>query len=331
MLKSNTFLGICTPQNGYFLDTLAHLPTKTDVILPQMGENAPTKKDKISLINKARSKSYTQQIASQLALLEDTKLKKYYDNAWHCCSVLVQEGTTLKGKYCNTRICHLCNRIRTAKMMNGYLAQFKDLSGLQFTTLTAPTISAKHLKGEMERRRKAFTDINRIFRERRKYDMNGIIKQETTYNSVHDLYHPHLHIINDNFLADEIIYEWLKRFPEANRKAQHISEVNQFAFNEMFKYTTKIFEGKKNGKKEIDIFLKPLDNIFTAQYGKRTIQTFGKIKKVSEEVERLQSTTYDIPEYDFVTWVHEGYDWYSQHGALTGYDASQKIKLNFYE
>lgn len=323
MLKNSTISSINSNISGTILDTLAQLPTKA--------EEKKGKYDKVSLIKRARSKWYTQQIASQLAQIEDTKLKKYYDNAWHCCGVLQQEGKTLKGKYCNTRICHICNRIRTAKMMNGYLGQFDDLSGLQFTTLTAPTISAKQLKGEMERRRKAFTDINRIFRERRKHDMNGIIKQETTYNSATDLYHPHLHIINDNFLGEEIIFEWLKRFPEANRKGQHISEVTRNAFNELFKYTTKILEGKPNGKKEIDIYLKPLDNIFTAQYGKRTIQTFGKIKKVSEEVERLQANTYDIQEYDFVAWLYEGSDWYSQYGALTGYESSQKIKLNFHE
>lgn len=316
MLKNSTFSGIECNNSGTNLDTLAQLPTKnTDVTLKK----------------RARSKHYTQLIAGKLAQLDDTKLKQYYDNAWHCCGILLQEGQTLKGKYCNTRICHVCNRIRTAKMMNSYLPQFENLNGLQFTTLTAPTIDAKNLQAESIRRRAELTKIIRVFRERRGYDMSGIIKQETTYNFENNLYHPHLHIINDNNLGDEIIYEWLKRFPEANRKAQYISNVTQGAFNELFKYTTKISHKLSKNKNEFDIFLPAINTIMESQYKRRTIQTFGNINRVSEDVEKLQSSVYNIPEYDAVIWVYNDHDWYSEHGALTGYKPSEKLKINFYD
>ena len=102
----------------FFLDTLAQLP-------PNKYGNDET------LRKRARSKHYTQSIVIPLLHLK-SPLHKYYQSAFYCNTELQQSGVTLKGKYCNTRCCNVCNRIRTAKLMKGYLNQMK---GQQYSIL----------------------------------------------------------------------------------------------------------------------------------------------------------------------------------------------------
>lgn len=315
---------------GHSMGNLAHNSSDSGILLDTLAQ-LPTKQEDLTLKKRSRSKYYTQLIVGKLAQLEEGKMKRYYDNAWHCCGILLQEGQKLTGKYCNTRVCHICNRIRTAKLMHSYSPQFDKLKGLQFTTLTAPTIDADKLTEEAIRRRAEFTKIVRVLRERRGYNISGIIKQEITYNFETNKYHPHLHIINDNELGDEIIKEWIKRFPEANKNAQNVTEVTQGSFNELFKYTTKIAHKLKKNKNEFDVIVPAINEIMKAQYGRRTIQTFGKIRAVSEDIDKLQSNTYNIKEYEAVVWQYIGHDWHSEHGALTGYVPNDKLKINFYE
>lgn len=281
------------------LDTLAQLPTTK-------GQN---------LLKRARSKWYTERISGGLLYL-NSPLHKYYQRAYYCNHTLVQENTSIKSKYCNTRVCHICNRIRTAKMMNGYMKQL-DGRQLQFVTLTLPNVKAEELRYTCEYITKEASNIIRVFRERRKININGVRKLEVTYNNKTDTYHPHLHFVVDTS-GEELVKEWLKRVPTANKKGQDCQIATQGSLNELFKYTTKIIGHKKG---EYIVYTRALDNIMLSLQKKRCFQPFGDVRKVSEEVEdELKVQVYDIQEYDFMEWVWEDCDWVNKHkSTLTGY------------
>jgi hypothetical protein len=289
------------------LDTLAQLPTKGVETLKK----------------KARSKWYTNATIQPLLKIEDSPLHKQYKNALNCCNVLEQRGNKITAKHCNSRACHICNRIRTAKFMNGYIVPLQELGELEFVTLTIPNISDHILERMVRIMIKEFSNIIRVMRERRKIDLSGIRKIEITHNEQMDTYHPHFHILVNKGIGKEIINEWLKRWPKAKRKAQDCRTANKDSLNELFKYTTKVF--KKGDSKTIKINAKALDIILRALHKKRTFQTFGKISKIkiSEEVEQIETQEFnDLPlNHDFDYWSWNQNDWYSfkENTPLTNY------------
>lgn len=281
------------------LDTLAQVPTKGIK----------------SLLKRAKSKWYTMGIVGGLLYL-NSELHSYYQRAWYCCSLITQRGQELSARYCNTRVCNICNRIRTANMINGYLKQLVGRD-LQFVTLTVPNVSGENLKSTIDLMTKEASNMMRVFRERRGIKINGIRKTECTINLYKNNYHPHFHFVVDGY-GQEIVDAWLKRWPTAVRSAQDVRPANQESLNELFKYTTKII-GQKNG--EYIVYTKALDTIMKALAKKRCFQPFGDIRKVSEEVEDdLQAQVYEIEEYGLMHWEWKECDWVNKDKfTLTGY------------
>ena len=296
-----------------FLDTLAQPP-----------RNSTEKRGK-NLKKRARSKWYTRNIVYSLVDLK-SPLTKYYWRAYHCNDCIQQEGKQLKSRYCNTRICHVCNRIRTAKMMNGYMKQL-SCRDIEFVTLTVPNVCDTALAYTVENITKTITIIMRKFRERKGISINGIRKIEITYNSNTNTYHPHLHLIVDKG-GQLIVDEWLKRYPKANRKAQDCRRADEASLNELFKYSTKII-GNKQG--EYLIYASALDTIMLSLQNKRCFQPFGDIRKVSEDVDDdLDAQVYDIPEYDFMVWNWEDCDWVNKsRETLTGYISPPDVVFQY--
>jgi len=280
-----------------FLDTLAQLP-------PSSGKTSIK-----TLQKRAKSKWWTQAIVLSLVDLK-SPLNKYYWNAYHCNHKLTQSGQELTGKYCNSRICHVCNRIRTAKMINGYCSQLNGRP-LEFVTLTVPNCSAEELDRTINRMTKTFTLINRNLREKKGIILNGVRKIEVTVNLIENNYHPHLHLIVDGH-GQTLVDSWLQRFPECSKKAQKVQIADEESLHELFKYTTKIIDYQES-EKSIVVYGKHLDVIMLALRNKRTFQPFGDIKKVSEEVvDDLKGKVYDVPEYDYMVWEYRGHDWYNK-------------------
>ena len=266
-----------------------------------------------NLLKRARSKWFTERIVGGL-LYENSELHKYYQRAYYCNSTLTQSGQELKAKYCNTRICHICNRIRTAKMMNGYMSQLNGQ--LSFVTLTVPNVDACNLRYTCSLLTKEASKMIKQFRKKN-IVINGVRKLEVTYNQLKNTYHPHLHLIVDKE-SKSIVNSWLKRFPSANIKAQDERPADQASLNELFKYATKII-GNKQG--EYIVYVKALDTIMKALSKLRCFQPFGNIRKVSEEVtDELKGQVYDIQEYEFMEWTWEDCDWVNKfRDTLTGY------------
>lgn len=289
-------------------NTLAQLPTME--LLPKIEGN------KGQLMKRARAKWHTNHVVNHLFAL-DSPLKEYYSRALHCNETLIQEGKNIRASFCNTRVCHVCNRLRTGKLMNGYMKPLIELlenGGLEFVTLTIVNVPKEQLRDAANKMKKEFTNIIRVLNEKRGRECSGIRKLECTYSEERKDFHPHLHVLVDKGVGKEIIEEWLIRNPTSSILGQNLQQANQDSLNELFKYTTKIGENKENilesGKREITINPNALDTIIQAFYGMRTIQNFGKIKKVCETIEGTESVDYvDIKEYSTMIWKWNEYDW----------------------
>ena len=293
------------------LDTLAQLSTYTNetAILDDR------------LLRRARSKWMTSPIALPLADLR-TELEKYYRRAYYCCHELIQQGQTVTGKYCNSRICYTCNRIRTAKLINGYKKPIGDMSQPMLVTLTRKNVTGDQLSVTLTEMCHQFRKILLRNAARKRYGnalpCYGIRKIEVTYNANRNTFHPHFHIVTDGRnVSERIVTDWLE-FSNGNalRQAQDIRPVTDDSLLEVFKYATKIVT---NGKRVVP--LDALDVIMQALYGRRITQPFGSMRIVSEEVEGLQSDSYPgLPEYELMQWGWHEHDWINGYGeCMTGY------------
>jgi hypothetical protein len=311
------------------LDNLAQLPTIT----------------KETLSKRARSKFYTQKITSPLLYIE-SPLHKTYERAFHCGAVIKQKGKKLISQYCNSRICHVCNRIRTAKMMAGYIEPLRGLGDLYFTTLTIKNVKAQNLAETIEKMLKNMSNIIRVLREKRKINISGIRKIEITYNAKMDTYHPHFHILHNENVGDIMIDEWVKRNPTAKKKVwdwkkkemvdiqtskpvTKKGEDDKKFLNEIFKYATKFVVKDSKDRNIMNIYVPALDNILRALHTKRSVQSFGEIRKLKiaeeeGEQELLSQEIIDIEEEIYKEWqwaaIDDIYDWLDNNGKrLTNY------------
>jgi len=333
------------------LDKLVQVPTK-EIVIPSDGKG--NKRSRKSLSTRASRKYRTNQILAPLLHYSksiDSPLHNHYQKAFYCNTSLTQINGKLTGKYCNSRVCHTCNRIRTAKQINGYepIMARSVLGGnrIAFATLTIPNVKDTELKDIIKIMKKELSLIQRVLKERRGVTAKGITKLEITWSFKRKDFHPHFHILSDSFEYNQmIIEEWLKRFPTATIKAQE----NKYAtikngLKELFKYSTKIIDTDSSSNKKIEnkttahVNLYALDVIMNALHKQRTITAFG-MKQLSEEVDSLVSQEYcDLPptpykklvettlfdsstysyykamSYEFfptIEWVWKDNEWYSQ-------------------
>lgn len=236
------------------------------------------------LIKKAYSKYFTSELLNHLTTLEDSVLRESYKRSLDCCSELVQVGNKLTGKYCKQRWCIVCNRIRTAKMINNYIEELKLFSKPQFLTLTVKNCEYidYNVKGKKyycvpkNTLKDTFENMQALWRycykklkhtaKKNSYILKGIKKVECTYNFEENTYHPHFHFILDSKeISDCIMDYWLsysyKFNLQTNELAQKSKPVeNEQGYLELFKYFSKIVS--KTNEKEV-IKLKKEDSIYT--------------------------------------------------------------------
>lgn len=328
-------------QNGCSLDKIAQLPTDT----------------RKNLTKRARSKFYTQKIVYPLLFI-DSPLNKGYVRAFLCGSVIKQHGKKLTSNYCNSRICHVCNRIRTAKMMSGYIEPLRKLGDLHFTTLTLKNVKADQLNQTVDKMIKDIANIVRVLREKRKINISGIRKIEITYNHKNDDYHPHIHIMHNINIGDTIIDEWLKRNPTSKKQGwdcrkkrmvdlQNTKPVTKESkddkkyLNEIFKYASKFVVKDNNEKGLLNVYVPALNTILISLHKKRSVQCFGEIRKIkvddSIEDEIPELISQEIADIEFSerkewNWAEiDGiYDWLDNCGIrLTHYEPPD-IKFIYY-
>lgn len=292
------------------LDTLAQLDHFT--------ENQAYK----TLKKRSISKYYTNEILYPLIDLKNANEQKYW-NTFHCVNTLVQDTDgKITAKYCKNRWCIVCNRIRTAILINQY---YKPLSKLdtRFVTLTTNRSSECRTEDELKEvlsdYKKTFTRVWR--RLKTKYgSITAIRKIEVTWNRHKDHFHPHFHIIieNKNSSAEFLVTQWLKEYPQASCNAQDISVTDDNAIMELFKYFTKMWsritdENTTKEKRVLPYPAEKMDIIFNAMYRQRTIQTYGgKLTQVDDDFDTDLATVFtkEIRENSVIwNWEQECRTW----------------------
>jgi hypothetical protein len=293
-----------TYQKQVPLDTLAQ-PRK-------IGVKKGKKDDLTPLQRKAKAKYITQAKACALVSYAESVghkvMETYFWNGFHCCAEIYQEGKKITSKYCKTRICINCSRIKTAIAINRDMPIIEKWNEPTFTTLTKRTVSAESLKSEIDLRTKALYKIRDRLRKRG-FSLIGIIKLEVEYNNETDKYHPHFHILHESHeYGKMLIDEWVKEFPnETNIKAQDTRKSDQNSLLEVFKYSVKLLS---KDKREVNI--QSLFHIYATLRNKRTLFHCGWPKQVNEieneEMPELISQQYDIEEQNEI-YLWNGTDW----------------------
>jgi len=294
---------------------------------------AQLRKNQVEKLKKrAKSKFITIGFIYDLIKLEPVSpLKKSYINTLYCADQLLydRDKNKITGKYCNNRWCLVCNRIRTAKLMNGYFNEVSKIEDKHFLTLTIPNVPGDKLELAIEDMQKNFRRILDLARKK-SFETNGIRKLECTYSFVRDDYHPHYHIVGNKLGLEFILSYWLIKYPEANERAQNLKPADENSLKELFKYFTKVVTRQKGQtKNDYQVFIRPLDIINQAFYRKRVFQGFGNIHKQSEDIDELQAESLDtIFEGSLWEWEQDQSDWVSEYGEyLTGNDYHEKIKI----
>jgi len=337
--NSKNIRGSKQPKKGVSLDTLAQ-PVKN-------GQNAVflhSENDRLKYSKKARSKHLTNTYLYKLIDL-DSELKQGYWSTFHCASLLEPHYSIRKNSfvsnYCNQRWCLVCNRIRIAKAINGYKKPLAEMLNKQFVTLTNANCTGENLKEHISMILKIDNNNRQTIRGRLRKSggvLMGVRKLECTYNPFLDSFNPHFHfIVNGVENAEMLVNGWLKLNRKHNikvsEKAQHFTKCDNNSMLELFKYFTKFVSSK--GAEERHTTAEALDTIFRAMRGKRVYQPFGGIRKVTEEVENIQSEIVEQCLSEMGNFMWRKNDWYSKNNRdrkLDEFDDEKKlVRLCGYE
>lgn len=287
-----------------------------------------------NLKKRARSKYYTHKVISPLLIDTSRKLFKQYKRAYFCGDVVQQENNKFRSQYCNSRLCNVCNRIRTAKMMNGYGDQLKNLQDVQFLTLTVKAVKKSELRNRIVEMKNDFKRVRDVLRKR-KTPLNGFMKLECNYNPETKTFNPHFHIVLDGESVGQTIIDlWLQcvNNKKCSRKAQDLRACDQQSLNELFKYQSKVLTKHETQRDIVNVHVEAINTILESTSFMKTFQPLGNIKKVNCEVvgeELIAQDMQDLPQYETENWVWHKTDWVNQFGeVLTGYNAP-KIRFRY--
>mgnify|MGYP006439241851 CR=1 FL=1 len=248
-----------------------------------------------TLANRANAKFISMRIAIALAKANPNSiLSNSYQNSTGCATAIHVENGESHTKYCKNRWCMVCNRIRTAELINKYVPIVQEWGeDAFFVTVTIPNVKGKALQPALEQMHKVFTKIKRRTKRTLNMPFVAIRKIECTYNPKRDDYHPHYHIVfRGKESAEAFVKQWLKYYPGTNKKGQDVREADTGGLKELFKYFTKLFAKNSAGKYEFDA--RKMDVIFRAMYTKRTLQPYGfKISEYEEIIEEADTDNMD--------------------------------------
>lgn len=289
------------------LDTLGREVTKEGVNEAEK----PLSPSYKSFIKRQISKAITSKMMFKLVDL-DSPLKFSYFHTLKCNDILLQDKRNISSRYCKTRFCVICNRIKTAKVINEYLPIIDGLSDLTMLTLTIPSVKADQLPSAYKMMVESFRRITRNIKKN--YPQNSVIgfrAYECNYNSKKDTFNPHFHILmqgkTNAFLIKNL---WLDQIKGASYKAQDVQSANSSALIEIVKYVCK-------GVVKEQFYPQAMDCIFRSLRGKKVFETFG-IKKLNLDMNTINKTVIDFKTSDVDVWVwdHEIMDWINSSGEL---------------
>jgi len=258
-------------------------------------------------LSKSHANLYAQSLSKQLTLHKiyalidvcDPERKKGYWNSYHCANVVLQEGTKLSTGLCRKRWCNVCQRKKTAELLNGYSPSLKALQEedqLYLVTLSGKNVTAmssKELKAEIKRYNEEFIRIKDNLRKTHSMALNGFKKIECTYNRNTNEYHPHLHLIIQGKEQAELLRDyWIKQMRKrygrnkVSNKAQDIKPIGNTEkdYIEVFKYATK-------GSVKDTFEASAEDLMIEALEGLQIFKPIGKLRKVKAPKEEAHEQT----------------------------------------
>ena len=326
MVKYTTSGDICSPAPPG-LDTLEQVPLCA--LYPKEGiqRNSQAAR-KENLLKRARAKYVSGVVAAPLTTLR-SPLAKQYKLSQTCGAELTETPGKITSKYCGCRWCLVCARIRTARLIKGYMPAIEQMGdNTYFLTVSRPNVKAADLQAEIQHYIRCARLINRFLREKCKLKFSSLRKIECTYNEVANTYHPHFHFVFDDFqAADLFLTQWLARNPAALRdKGNQLKKADAGSAMELFKYFTKVVSKSASGQPgDYRIHVQALDVMFCAMRKVRTFQPCGVIKAVSEDIDEVISEESGREEVNF--WQWSGFDWMNSDTAelLTGYAPSAAV------
>lgn len=302
-------------------------------------------KNSQALKGRAKCKLITQKTILQLIKVAEEKgaterIKSYW-NTYHCQGQITSSNDRIYGKYCKTRFCTLCLRIRKAEIINKYLPTIEQWESPYFVTLTVKAVKEDKLKSWINGFGTVFRKITGKYKKRHQRGkgkkLMGIKSLECNFNPKEQTYNPHLHlIVPDKETADIFLVEWQRymKGKNTNQKytsawAQHKRPIKQERVKDLIetiKYGSKIFtepdvKNKSKSKNKIPpaIYANALDNIFAAMKGKRLFDRFGF--DLPKQTKTTKSTAQFIKNFD--DWIYDNSinDWinHSTGELLTGY------------
>lgn len=288
-----------------------------------------------NLTKRSRAKYFAHAFVLRMVDL-DSPLKKSYWNSYYCCDTVAEKSNgETASLYCDARWCLVCNRIRSAKMINAYLPVLESWNDKYFVTLTIPNVPVDRLGDAIKTMQKEFTLVKNQFwqqyrRKQRADKLVGLRKLECTYNPDRDDYHPHYHVIIEGEQnARDLLAEWLRRFPGARDIAQDVRKADDASVREMFKYFTKLITKASSG--ESMVLPEQLDVMFRVLRGKRTFQSFGFTKpketeEISDEAAEMAEQIEQESVVEIYQWRQEQHDWIGKNTGkkLSGYVPAAK-------
>ena len=291
----------------------------TKIIGLNKNPNTSSVKDNVKPIQRQWTKWLSNTIALGLVNSnEKSELRTSYWRTYQCTDVISFDDTA-KGKatYCKYRWCYTCNRIRTAKLINEYLPQLKQFKDAHFVTLTRPTCTADELPNRIKEMNSVFAKITTNCRKKyypirgTKEEYKGLKKLECTLRP-NAMYHPHFHLlVNTKEQADYILKHWLRLNKDADAKAQDVRKADENSYKELFKYFTKLNNGKRKKGEALSLDYKRLDIVFCAMKGTQVFRSFGQLRIVKEDFDDtdLMATTQLTDEYAnrLFSWIDK--DW----------------------
>jgi hypothetical protein len=308
------------------LDTLAQLRKSSD-------------EGKLKLQKRARAKYVQEPLILTLVDIAkaegDEVSEKCYWNSYHCANVLTQKGDKIQGQYCNNRLCLVCSRIRTGKLINKYQPAFDKMKEAHFITLTVPSVKKEALKSTLVQMQSTLKGIQEVMRKRGT-PLIGIRKLECNHNLLADTFNPHFHlIIEGEYESYVLLDEWLKRNPKCSPSAQDLRQCKPDDLHETFKYTTKLVTKDKGKKKTNKKPISPyaLHEIFKAFRNVRTFQNIGHFGKVNVNENDDNINVKTIERYNHVPsvnyrkeWIWINHDWINKGINLSDYKPSKAIE-----
>jgi len=313
-----------------FLDTLAQ-PRNTPQKHTKNGVSEDPSVIQARHVKRAQSKAIFRPLLTVLCELR-SPLEKPYRSSYYCCETFVQLDDVLTSRYCKQRWCPICNRIRTAIMLNHYGPVLEAWPEPYFVTLTRQTVPVELLGDTYVKSLSKFNAVKDSMRKSRTAPLKlvALRKTECTFNVTDDRYHLHYHVITATAnMAYRLRDGWLSRHPVelANPRAQDVRRVDDRSLKELFKYATKLVTKGRDARRQ---YVPPgaLDNIFQALRGKRLLQPIGfKVPTPVLEAETDFDTTGGIPaltrlgEKILWDWVQDATDWvdFTTGEVLSGY------------